>query len=130
MRNNHIRHGVVFTLVGTLCLSICTAAPQTQSALLRQLVPHITSDAIGFDSGLWRSEYLQRPKQDKHATQASTSEVMTAVTTSGSAKSPPPAFVYSDKRVTIPLDTPALIEAHEFHANGGSDLQEETAMSR
>ncbi len=136
MRNNHILHGVGLTLVGTLCLSICTAAQQTQSPSFRPLVPQFASDAIGFDSGLWRSEYLQQPTQDDDDTKASTSDVITSTsdvitstTTSGSANSRPPAFVYSDKLITIPLDTPALTETYMHHANNESSLQEETAMS-
>ena len=93
------------------------------------MVPQIASDAIGFDSGLWRSEFLQQPTQDDVDTKASTSDVMTAEATSGSAKSPPPAFVYSDKLITIPLDTPALVETHMHHADGESNLQEDAVMS-
>lgn len=130
MRNNHILYGVGLTLVGTLCLSICTAAQQTQAPSFRQLVPQIATDTVGFDSGLWRSEYLQQPTQDDDDTRVSRSGVGTSATTTGSAKTPPPAFVYSDKLITIPLDTPALIETHMQHANGESSLLlEETTMS-
>lgn len=138
MRTNHILHGVGLTLVGTLCLSMCSAAQQTQSSSFKQLVPQIATDAIGFDSGLWRSEYLQQLTQDDDDddTKPSTSTIMTSAktaasaATSGSAKSPPPAFVYSDKLVTIPLDIPAMIETPMQHANGESSLlMEETAMS-
>jgi len=130
MRTNHILHGVGLTLVGTLCLSMCSAAQQTQSPSFRQSVPQIASDAIGFDSGLWRSEYLQQPTQEDKDTKHSASDVATSATISSSAKSPPPAFVYSDKLVTIPLDIPAVIETPMQHANGESSLlMEETAMS-
>ena len=129
MRNNHILHGIGLILVGAPCLSICTAAQQTQSPSVSKLIPQIASDAVGFDSGLWRSEYLQQTKQDKDETKASTSGVITTAATSGSAKSTPPAFVYSDKLVMIPLNTPVQIQTHKFHTNGESDLQEETAMS-
>jgi hypothetical protein len=128
MRNKYILHGAGLTLVATLCLSICAAA-QTQSTSFSQLIPHTTSDAIGFDSGLWRSEYLQQPRQDNDEAAASTSAAKTNATTSGSVKSPPPAFFYSDQLVTIPLDTPGLIEPQMNNADGASGLQDETAMS-
>lgn len=129
MRNKYILHGAGLTLAGTLCLSICAAAAQTQSASFSKLIPYITSDAVGFDSGLWRSEYLRQPRQDNDEAAAAISAVTTKETNSGSVKSPPPVFVYSDKLVRIPLDTPALIEPHMFDADGESALQEETAIS-
>jgi hypothetical protein len=129
MRNNHILHGVGLTLVGTWCLSICSAAPQTQSASLSPLIPKTASGSIGFDSGLWRSEYLQQSKQDKGTTKASATEVVTTVTTSGTTNTPPPAFVYSDKLVTIPHDAPAVMDTHGVSTNGESDEQGEATMS-
>lgn len=129
MLNNYTLHGVGLTLVGTLFLSTCSAAAQPQSPSLNRLIPKIASDAVGFDSGLWRSEFLQQPKQGKDETAAAISAEMQNSTASGAAKSTPPAFVYSDKLVTIPLDTPALIDPQMLDANGHAALQEETTMS-
>lgn len=134
MRINNILHSIGLTLVGTLCLSICSAAQQTHSSSLGKLGTHVAADAIGFDSGLWRSEYLQQQKSDKEegdasATDVMQSDVMTSTPVSSSAKSPPAAFIYSDNLVTIPLDTPALIESQGIQINGESTFEEEATMS-
>ena len=88
-----------------------------------------------FDSGiigtfaLISTEYLQQSKQDKGTTKASATEVVTTVTTPGTTNTPPPAFVYSDKLVTIPHDAPAVMDTHGVSTNGESDEQGEATMS-
>ena len=135
MRNKHILHGLGLTLIATMLLSVCTAAPQKPSVSRSMLVPQIASDAIGFDSGFWRSEYLQQPKEDKDKdkdkdkTDASSSDLMATATASGSAKQPPAAFVYSDTLITVPLDTPAVIDIQLGEASSQLGLVEETTMS-
>ncbi len=129
MRNNYFLRGVGLTLVGTLCLSLCTAAPPTQSSSLGPLIPRIASDAVGFDSGLWRSEYLQQPKQDKDKTKVPPSEVMPNKTTSDPVKSTPTSFRYSENLITIPLNTSSVIDTQIHQADGESTIQEETTMS-
>lgn len=127
MLNNYTLPGIGMTLVGALFVLTCSASAQSQS--LNRSIPQIASDAVGFDSGLWRSEFLQQPKQGKDETAAAVSAEMQNATASDAAKSSPPAFAYSDKLVTIPLDTPPLIDPQMLDANGQATLQEETTMS-
>lgn len=122
MRINNILHSIGLTLVGTLCLSICSAAQQTHSSSLGKLGSQVAADAIGFDSGLWRSEYIQQQKTDND-------ESPTPTPVSSLASAPPAAFIYSDNLVTIPLNTPALMETPAIQVNGESSFEEETTMS-
>ncbi len=129
MRNNQIPSGFAITFVGAMCLSIGAAAQQTKSTSLRQLVPQIATDAIGFDSGLWRSEFLNQRNPEDNDAEEPGSDGTKPATPPVPAKSPEPAFVYSNKLITIPLDTSAVAETHVPDAKDESSLQAETTLS-
>ncbi|MDA1230695.1 MAG: hypothetical protein O2856_07975 [Planctomycetota bacterium] len=151
MRYQNLLYCAIVTLIilhGTMLFAV----PQQNHSSPWPLSPEIAAvavgsdrtqspfDAMGFDSGLWRSEYLRPPAEDTDDAQKASDPSPTANQLSELASLssvPEPnakmttlaAFGYSDSLVPMPIDIPTVTETSGFHTIIASEEDVDTTMS-
>lgn len=149
MRIKHVLHFVVLTLMAIQRTSGVAAMPPTEpSTSTSQVSSRFTSaasgsdvrqsafDSLGYNSGLWRSEYLAQQNDDDDAdrqliaasdgTQSARPQTGTSHQSRDNKLGPP---VYSDYLAMIPIEIPVVMRTSDFLAAGDSEAQFTTAMS-
>ncbi len=93
-------------------------------------------DPLGYDSGLWRSEYLGRQNDDKNADRqlipapvGAQSAPRQAGTSHHRRDDKFGSSIFSDHLAMIPVDIPVVIRTPEPQGVGESDPQSATTMS-
>ena len=93
-------------------------------------------DPLGYDSGLWRSEYLGRQNDDKNADRqlipapvGTQSAPRQAGTSHHRRDDKFGSSIFSDHLAMIPVDIPVVIRTPEPQGVGESDPQSATTMS-
>lgn len=97
-------------------------------------------DVMGFDSGLWRSEYLTPPTEDiddakKTSALSQTADQLSELASLPSVPGPKAkkttlaASSYSDSLVPMPIDIPVFTETPEVHTIRASEEDVDTTMS-
>ena len=93
-------------------------------------------DPLGYDSGLWRSEYLGRQNDDKNAHRqlipapvGTQSALRQAGTSHHSRDDKFGSSIFSDHLAMIPIEIPVVIRTPEPQGVGESDAQSATTMS-
>ncbi len=126
LQQNHSSPWQVFSGIAT----VAVGGDRTQSPF----------DVMGFDSGLWRSEYLRPPTEDiddaqkasdpsPTANQLSELASLPSVPLSNAKKTTLAASNYSDSLVPMPIDIPTFTDTPGFHTIRASEEDVDTPKS-